>query len=57
MGASSSSHPDQTANGHVPMRPTMLEIFAAAVPFIVLAGMVAVIVLATIPPDGVRTLR
>jgi len=39
------------------MRPTWIEMLAAAVLFVVLAGMVVVIVLATIPPDGVPTLR
>ncbi len=39
------------------MRPTILEMLAAAVLFAVLAGMVAVIVLATIPADGIPTLR
>lgn len=39
------------------MRPTIFEMLAAAVLFAVLAGMVAVIVIATIPHDGVPTLR
>ena len=41
----------------IAMRPTIFEMLAAAVLFVVLAGMVAVIVIATIPPGGVPTLR
>lgn len=39
------------------MRPTKLEMLAAAVLVVVLAGMVVAIVVATIPPDGVPTLK
>jgi hypothetical protein len=39
------------------MRPTRLELLAAAALFVVLTGMVVAIVVATIPPDGVPTLR
>ena len=41
----------------IEMRPTFLEMAAAAALFIVLAGMVVIIVVATIPSDGVPTLR
>ena len=41
----------------VGVRPTMFEMVAAALLFIVLAGLVIVIVVATIPPDGVPTLH
>ena len=39
------------------MRPTILEMLAAVALFVVLAGMVVVIIVATIPVDGVPTLR
>jgi hypothetical protein len=39
------------------MRPTWLEILAAAALVVVLAGMVVVIVVATIPRDGIPTLQ
>jgi hypothetical protein len=39
------------------MRPTRLEILAAATLVVVLAGMVVAIVAATIPADGIPTLR
>lgn len=39
------------------MRPTRLELLSAALLVLILAGMVVVIVAATIPVDGVPTLR
>jgi hypothetical protein len=39
------------------MRPTRLELLAAVLLFVALAGLVVVIVVATIPTDGIPTLR
>ena len=39
------------------MHPTKLEVLAAALLVAVLAGMVVVIVVATIPAEGIPTLR
>jgi hypothetical protein len=39
------------------MRPTRLELLGAVLLVVVLAGMVVAIVVATIPPDGIPTLR
>jgi hypothetical protein len=39
------------------VRPSRFEIIAAALLFVALAGMVVVIVVSTIPADGVPTLR
>ena len=39
------------------MRPTKLELLSAALLVVILAGMVVFIVAATIPADGIPTLR
>jgi hypothetical protein len=39
------------------VRPTLFEMLAAALLFVVLAGLVVVIVVSTIPADGVPTLQ
>jgi hypothetical protein len=39
------------------MRPTRVELVSAALLVVVLAGMVVAIVVATIPADGIPTLR
>jgi hypothetical protein len=39
------------------MRPSLLEIFAAGLLFVVLAGLVVLIVVSTVPEGGPPTLR
>jgi hypothetical protein len=39
------------------MRPPISQVIAAAVLFVVLAGLVVTIVLMTVPPEGPPTLR